>query len=66
MIWFIIQQHCIAERLYTIETLTVYDPYPANNPGTDDNIYLTMYDATGNACAERLLWHGTDPFQNGA
>ena len=53
----------IAERTYVIRTVTRDD---GSDPHTDEDIYLTMYDAAGNACAERHLWHNADPFEWGA
>ena len=53
---------CASERVYTVRVRTIDSPYS----GTDDPVYLTMYDASGNACVETLLdSYGVDDFAEG-
>ena len=42
------------ERVYTVRVRTG----DSANSGTDDAVYLTMYDATDNACIETRLDSG--------
>ena len=46
---------------YIVTTVT----FRAQISATDDPIYITMYNSSGDACAERLLEHDGDEFQAG-
>ena len=53
---------CASERVYTVRVRTIDSPYS----GTDDPVYLTMYDASDNACVETMLDSGGgDDFEVG-
>ena len=50
------------ERVYTVRTFTANSP----DTGTNDLVYLTMYDATDNACVETMLDSYGNDFEEGA
>ena len=55
--------HLVEDRTYTITTQTGW----AGNHGTDDRIYLTMFDSSANSCNEtRINVPDFDDFQVGA
>ena len=47
---------------YTVTTVT----FSVDSSATDDPIYITINNSSGDACAERLLEHGGDEFQTAA
>ena len=60
---FVVYSLSATDRSYTIQTVTMSGGI---DPDTYDDIFLTMYDNDGNACAETQLWHDQLPFQEGA